>query len=188
MTLPHGKRGQAVALGLLLAMLSLVWIGVVAPLADLYQERALALQARQGLAAQMRGLAASLPGLRAAATAEPDRRRSTSLGLTGATDALAAANLQTLVGQIASGSGITISSIDTIIPQNSPWGRRIGVSLRINGSYRSIVIFLHRILSAQPKMVVDDLELHNTTAAGATDQSLDGSVSVSGFRVSGHSS
>ena len=185
----NGRRGQIVAAGLLLAVLSLAWIGIVAPLAELYQERSLALQERQNLAAQMHVLAASLPGLRAAAIAEPDRRRPVASGLAGGTDALAAANLQTLVGQIASGSGVTISSVDTITPQNSLWGRRIGVSLRLNGTYRAIVTFVSRVLLAQPKMVVDDLELHNTSTTGATpDSLLDGSVSVFGFRISSHGS
>ena len=188
MTLPDGKRGQIVSVGLLLAMLSLAWIGIVAPLADLYQQRSQELQDRQNLAAQMHLLAASLPRLRAAAIAEPDRRPAAS-GLSGGTDALAAANLQTLVGQIASGSGVTISSIDTVTPQNSLWGRRIGVSLRLNGTYRAIVTFISRVLLAQPQMVVDDLELHNTAASSATaDSLLDGSVSVFGFRMSGHNS
>ena len=49
--------------------------------------------------------------------------------------------------------------------------------------------FISRVLLAQPKMVVDDLELHNTAASSATaDSLLDGSVSVFGFRMSGHNS
>lgn len=186
MTLPEGKRGQLAAIGLLLAALVVLWIGVVTPVVDFYQERSAGLEQRRNLAAQMRVLVAALPALRAAAVAEPDQRRPTSSGLSGATDALAAANLQTLVGQIATGTGVTISSIDTTAPQNSLWGRRIGVSLRLSGSYRTIVTFVSRVLLAQPKMVVDDLELHNSGAGGAApDAALDGSLSVFGYRVSG---
>lgn len=186
MTLPEGRRGQIAAAGLLLAAMVVLWIAIVAPLADLYRERSAALQQRRDLAAQMGVLVASLPGLRAAAVAEPDRPRHIASGLSGSTDALAAANLQTLVGQIATGTGVTISSIDTITPQNSLWGRRIGVSLRLSGNYRALVTFISRVLLAQPKMVVDDLELHNAGAGGAApDAPLDGSLSVFGFRMPG---
>lgn len=185
MTRPEGSRGQAAAAALLLAVLALLWVGVAAPLLTLYDERASALAERRDLAAQMGVLAAALPGLRAAAVAEPERARPRASGLAGDTDALAAANLQTLVGQIAAGTGVTISSIDTTAPQNSLWGRRIGVALRLNGSYRAIVTFVSRVLLAQPKMVVDDLELHNTATGGGPDTPLDGSVSVFGFRSPG---
>ena len=186
MTLPEGQRGQIVAAGLLLAALAVLWIGIAAPLVDLYQSRSAVLQQRRNLAAQMGALAAALPGLRAAAVTEPDRPRPAASGLSGATDALAAANLQTLVGQIATGTGVTISSIDTTMPQNTLWGRRIGVSLRLNGSYGAVVTFISRLLLAQPKMVVDDLELHNTGAgAAAPEAPLDGSLSVFGFRAPG---
>ncbi len=189
MTLPEGRRGQIAAAGLLLAVLALLWLAVAAPLADFYQERAAALQQRRDLAAQMGVLVGSLPGLRAAAVAEPDRPRHVASGLSGGTDALAAANLQTLVGQIATGTGVTISSIDTVTPQNTLWGRRIGVSLRLSGNYRALVTFISRVLLAQPKMVVDDLELHNTGAGGtAPDATLDGSLSVFGFRMPGSGS
>ena len=166
MALPEGRRGQLAALGLLLGVLWGLWMVLAAPLLGIYQDRANDLAEQRVLEAHMASLAASLPKLRAQAAVSPERHPSVSFQLAGSTDALAAANLQSLVGKIAQADGIAISSIDTVTPANTAWGRKIGVSIRISGSYRAIVSFVARLLLSQPKMVIDDLEIHDGGSDG----------------------
>jgi Tfp pilus assembly protein PilO len=187
--LPDGPLGRAIAVALLLLVLAGAWLGIVGPFAALYQERAALLQQERAVARHMTSLAASLPALRAAAAAKPDERQPLSSRLAGATDALAAANLQTLAGQLAANAGIALSSIDTTPPLDTPWGRRIGVSLRVNGSYPALVRFVAQVLMAEPKMIVDDLEIHDSgDQSTGIDRPLDASLTVYGFRTGGGAS
>lgn len=186
LALPEGNLGRLLAAGLLVLLLLGFWMVVVLPLVSFYQERAADLQARRALVIHMTALAASLPKLQATAGSEHMHLVRGPSHLDGATDALAAAELQTIVGQIAGTSGVEISSIETAMAQNTVWGRRIGVSIRATANYRSLTGFIVGLETTQPKIIVDDLEIHNASGSSATvDTAFDCSLTVYGFRGPG---
>ena len=108
--LPEGRRGQALAVGLLLLCFGLVWFVVSAPLIALHEERAEAIAGRRALAARMAQLAATLPDLRAQAASVQAVGPAQAALLGGATDAVAGG----ISACRASGSACCTSSPDAL--------------------------------------------------------------------------
>src|SRR3954467_11342197 len=111
--LPTGRRGQLLALGLTLAVLGGAWAGIAAPLLDRYALRAEEVQARRAVARRMAEIAEGLPALRdqARQAGEP-ARATTGAVLEGASDPIAAAELQGRLQQMAARAGAPLSSAE----------------------------------------------------------------------------
>jgi len=185
-SLPDGRTGSLLAVALLALVTMLLWLAVVQPIVGFYQERQQEIVTDEAVEAHMAALAASLPRLKAILGVASARRAPVASHLAGTTDALAAADLQTAIGQIAVASGVEISSIETPTAENTVWGRRIGVSIRATANYQGLAKFIARLETSQPKMVVDDLEIHSTDGSDATiDTDLNIGLSVFGFRAPG---
>ena len=104
-----GRRGQALAAGLVVLTLALGWFGIVDPVRSFFEDRSLLLEQRQALLHRMREVAATLPDLRSAAAAQPGRgNASETMMLPGATDAVAAADLQERLQKMAAAAGANL--------------------------------------------------------------------------------
>jgi hypothetical protein len=181
LALPEGKRGQALAAGLCLIGLVALWAGLLAPLYGWYETRAAALAEQRALAAHMQALAQAAPALQAAL----DRQSRGGAGalLAGASDAVAAANLQSVLQDLATGSGVSVQSVAplAVLPLGNL--RKIGLLLSLSGNWPQLIAFLAAIEAATPRMVIEDLTLSagvSTDASG--DTPLQASFTVSAFR------
>ena len=182
-SLPTGRRGQALALGLLAITLAVLWLVVVGPLIGWYSERADRLARERVLAARMAEIAASLPLLEQQATARRGTAPKPDALLAGNSDALAAAALQERLQAMAQRSGAALSTIEALPPEASGAYRRIKVRATLAAPYPALTQLLRGISTAAPTMLVDDLTMRASFSA-APDQAtrLETSFTVIAFR------
>jgi general secretion pathway protein M len=159
-SLPTGRSGQLLALGLLALAGAFVYVLVVAPLFDWYAERGAALQDRQALAIRLARVGGELPALRSEAARLRAAGPAGALTLDGGSDAIAAAGLQGRLEQLAAASGANIGSVEIL--QANPRGgyRRIGLRVSVSASYPTLVSLLQALDTATPPLIIDNLQIH----------------------------
>ena len=177
--MPTGPRGQLLALSLLFVALGGVYFLVVSPLLGGYAERAAVLENRRMLLPRLRAAADELPALRAQVEQLRAAAGTRKITLEGASDAIAAATLQSRIEELASSAGATIGSTESLPAEARSGYRRIGLRYVLSGSYETLVKFLARLESATPPVVIDNLHIHGvlrrpgTPAAAGLDAGLD---------------
>ena len=182
--LPTGRQGQLLALALLLAALGAIYLFAAAPLLELYAERSAAVENARLLVPRLKAAADELPALRARAAELRATASTHKVTLDGSSDAIASANLQSHIAELAASVGVTIASTESLPTEMRGGYRRIGLRYALSGPYESLVKFLARLDAATPPLVVDNLSIHGvmrrpgTPAASALDAGLD----VYGFR------
>jgi general secretion pathway protein M len=181
--LPTGLLGKISALGLLLIVLLLLWLGVAAPLLSLYRDRADELAQHIALADKMAAVARTLPTLQAEAAAERNTVRPPSLLFSGATDALAAAQLQEMLEKASSTSGSVVLSAESVPVIKVGSVRRIGLRLNLSGKYTALVGLLGRVDKSTPPLLVDDLQIQGSPGDDSSDADLVVNVTIYGFRA-----
>ena len=114
--LPTGRPGQALALGITVLLLLLVWFAAVSPLVGWYAGRAESLAESRALEGRMAALVASLPALRQAVRASGAAQDATpaALLIDAPSDAMAGADLQQRVQDMARRAGISLASVETL--------------------------------------------------------------------------
>jgi hypothetical protein len=177
--MPTGRRGQLLALSLLLVTLGGVYLAVVSPLLGLYAERAAVLENRRMLVPRLRAAADELPTLRSRVEQLRAAAGTRKITLEGASDAIAAATLQSRIEELATSAGATIGSTESLPAEARSGYRRIGLRYVLSGSYETLVKFLAKLESATPPLVIDNLHIHGvlrrpgTPAAAGLDAGLD---------------
>lgn len=177
--LPEGRKGQALAVGLGLAVLLVLWNAVAMPLWGWYQTRAEALDARRAVVARMAALATALPALRRQEVSVP---ASPPFLLEGENDTVAAAALQEKVQQMATEQGMALSSVETLAAVSVGRYRRIGVSIATLTSFPAVIHFLDAVERVSPVLLVDGLQLHATGENVGGAPSLQAAMTVLAFR------
>ena len=180
-TLPTGRTGQLLALAILCLVLGGVYLLLVSPILDLYSQREATLADRRMLAPRLSVAAAELPELRARLA---ELQASATTALDGASDAIAAANLQSRIEELAKSAGVTISSTEGLAGENRGAYRRVGLRLAISGEYEAIIKLLAAIETAAPPLVLSNVQFHGVLRPTAQSQTsrLDAGVEVYGFR------
>ena len=188
--LPVGRRGQIVAVGLLVIALGLAWALVASPLIGWYQAREERLAEQQVLLAHMTRLVAELPALRRSAGdggQANDVPAATLLG--GESDAIAGAALQGMVQDMARAAGVTLTSAEALPGDPRGAFRRIGLRIMLSADWPALIDLLKAVESSPMRLLVDDLQLHATanTQAGAIRDAprIEASFVVLGFRAGG---
>ena len=182
--LPTGRQGQLLAFALLLAALGAIYLFAAAPLLELYAERAAAVENARMLVPRLKAAADELPGLRSRAAELRATASTHKVTLDGSSDAIASANLQSHIAELAAAAGVTIGSTESLPAEMRGGYRRIGLRYALSGPYETLVKFLARLDAATPPLVVDNLSIHgvmrrpDAPAASALDAGLD----VYGFR------
>jgi general secretion pathway protein M len=180
--LPTGHRGQAVAAGLVLLAIVIVWIGVIAPLFSLYADRADQIEALRARAAREAALIEALPMLQK--QAQVLARAPARAVLPGNSDAIAGATLQEQVQNMAAGVNAQLTSIETLPAEQVGANRRIGVRVELSAQLAVVIELLRAIEDAQPSMLVDDIRLTATPVSPQNAQlPLDAAFTVYAFRV-----
>jgi general secretion pathway protein M len=180
-SLPEGWRGQICATALTLALLAALWLVIASPLIGWYQGGASELAQRQALLRHMQALVETLPSLQhAPATAHV---APTAL-LFGATDAVAAAAMQSAVQAMAISAGVELVSMETLPAEARGSYRRIGLRVSLNAPWRVLIELLSAAGQGQPQMLVDDLQLHSVEMQPRGAAALVGaSFTLLAFRV-----
>jgi general secretion pathway protein M len=183
--LPRGLPGRLLALSLTLVVVGAAYALVVGPLLGLYADRASQLSTRELLRDKIVAAAAELPQLRARASELSATSNAQQTTLQGSSDAIAMANLQNRVGELATSAGASISSTETLPPEIRDYYRRIGLRVVLNGSFESLITFFSGLETSTTPLIVDNLQIHNVqTRAGSSQVArLDAAVDVYGFRI-----
>ena len=183
--MPTGRTGRLLALILVFAALGGAYLLVVSPLLDLYAERAAVLENKRMLLPRLHAAAEELPLLRTRAEQLRAAAGSRKITLEGASDAVAAATLQSRIEELASSSGATIGSTESLPPEARAGYRRIGLRYVLSGPYETLIRFLAKLESANPPLVIDNLHIHGVLRRPGTPAAtgLDAGLDVYGYRA-----
>lgn len=177
--LPDGRRGQALAVALVVLLAAVLWLAVASPLMGWYEARSEAVAERRALLAHMVARADALPDLRR--LAETSRAAAAPSGalLTGDSDAIAAAQLQAVIQDMAATAGATLSSEEVLPTLQQGVFRQIGLRIAVTGRWPTLIGLLQAIDGSDLQLLVDDLELHAVADAAPLDApGADGEVGV----------
>ena len=184
LSLPTGFVGRCLALASLLGLLGLGYLAVVAPVFDLYAEREAELAQRRMLEPRLRAAGEETPALRARLAELQATMQNRKIALDGGSDAIAAANLQSRVEELANAAGVAIGSTEGLAPESRGPFRRIGLRLAVAGEYESLLRLLGAIESTSPPLVVGELQIRSglRLAGAANGSRIDAGFEVYGFR------
>jgi len=184
--LPHGTRGKVLAVGLLLLLGLGLHVAVAAPLIALFDAREARLEEMRGLIRRLERGAAEAPALQSELATLRANGDIASLTFVAASDAVAAANLQSTLSALAETKGGRLASTEYLAAQTEGQFRRIGVRVAITGDLAMLTALLAGIEAARPPLFVDNLEIHSS-ASGAGEghgpTSLAIAMDVYGFRA-----
>ena len=179
-----GYQGRLLALLLLLVVLGAVYLVVAAPLLELYAGREAVVENRRMLVPRLKAAADELPELRARVAELRATAGARQVTLEGSSDAIASANLQSHIEELAASAGVTIGSTESLPVEVRGGYRCIGLRYTLSGPYETLVKFIAKLEAANPPLVIENLHIHGvlrrpgTPAASALDAGLD----VFGFR------
>ena len=142
-------------------MLGGVYLLLVSPILDLYSQREATLADRRMLAPRLSAAAAELPELRARLAELQAAATTRDIVIDGASNAIAAANLQSRIEELAKSAGVTISSTEGLAGENRGAYRRVGLRLAISGEYEAIIKLLAAIETAAPPLVLSNVQFHS---------------------------
>jgi general secretion pathway protein M len=193
--LPTGVLGRCLALTLLLGVLGIGYLVAAIPVLELYAEREATLEQRRLLEPRLRAAADEVPALRARLAELQASASNRKIMIEGGSDAIASANLQSLIDELAVSAGITVASTEGLAPDNKGPYRRIGLRIAVNGEYDNLLALLAAIEKTTPPLVVDNLQIRARLQALAMLQApnaarlpaaaatrLDAGFEVYGFR------
>jgi hypothetical protein len=154
-SLPTGRTGQLLALGVTALAMVALWLGVVMPLIEWHADQAAALSRQEMLTQRMETLAAALPSLQ-------EQAKAVAAG--GAGEA----------ALLDGDTGVQLNSVETLPGDDAGAYRRIGLRISFNASWPILMTLLKEMHVASPSLLVDELQLtpalHRiSTAPGSFD-------------------
>jgi general secretion pathway protein M len=186
LTLPEGRPGQVTAAAMTVAGIAVLWFAIAAPILGWYQSRAAELSQQREIAARMIAMSEEIPALRKAVSAAGLQNASAQLLFPGNSDAVAGANLQTALQNLASNAGTSLDSSELLPAQPTGTLRRIGMQVSVTASWPVLVALLQAIGTARPRMIVNALSLDNSADAGSGQAPvIAANFTVIGFRAGG---
>ena len=180
--LPEGRPGQMLAVGLAGLVLIVAWFGVAAPVLGWYDARCDQLAAMRQEAVHIDMLRRSLPALRREAAGGATQSGSQNL-LPGGSDAIAGANLQSILQNLAVQAGVSLDSVTMLPAQPVGSLRRVGVELGVTTTWPALIALLAAIETAQPRMIVGNLSLTAAAADPGEAVPLQADFTAASFRA-----
>jgi general secretion pathway protein M len=179
-----GYQGRLLALLLLLLVLGAVYLVVAAPLLELYAGREAVVENRRMLVPRLKAAAAELPELRARVAELRATAGARKVTLDGSSDAIASANLQSHIEELAASVGVTIGSTESLPVEVRGGYRCIGLRYTLSGQYEMLVKFIAKLEAATPPLVIENLHIHGVLRRPGTPMAsaLDAGLDVFGFR------
>jgi general secretion pathway protein M len=183
--LPEGNTGKAAALGILVLVIAAIYLAILSPVLAVYDSNAQKLEQRRELVRRDRKAVNDLPRLRALAEERAKGARGDDLLLTGTSDAIAAAALQSNLKDMVEENGAKISSAATLPPETEGAFQRVGVRVAFSGDLQLLTTVLLGIEAAHPVLSVGNLELHVAGDSEEDDEnpSLAIGLDVFGYRA-----
>ena len=182
-TLPEGKAGKGAALALLLLVVASFYFAVLSPVLAFYDDTAQRLEQRRETVRRYQNAANDLPRLREEAKQRRSRNERSDLLFTGASDAIAAAALQSTLKDIIEGEGAKIASASMLTPQVEDNYRRVGVRIAFSGDLELLTTVLLGIEAAHPALVAGNLDVRATGDSDAENPALAVALDVFGYRA-----
>jgi len=179
-TLPTGRRGQIVALGVTIVAVMALWLIIISPLIGFYADRADRLEKQQAVLTRMERLVAQRQALMEQAAGLGDAGPSKGNLLDGSSIPVATAALQGMVQDIAGTSGATLASVESLPGETGNGYRRVGVKLSLSASWPVLIHFLQALQESDTPMAIDDLQIHS---GSETPKTPDQQVFEAGFAV-----
>jgi Tfp pilus assembly protein PilO len=169
---------------ILLAGIAMLYVGVAAPVLDVFQQREAMLATDRLLAPRLQAAAAEVPHLLAQVAELRQAASTRKFSLDGTSDSLASASLQSRIEELAAAAGIAIASTEGLPPETRGIYHRLGLRIAVSGSYEHIVNLLSAIEVTTPPLVIDNLQIHGNSriSASPVTAQLDASFVVYGFR------
>lgn len=186
LSLPEGRRGQCLALGITLLAALLLWAAAAVPLLGWYAARQETLARKQMLAARMTRLEQAVPGLRHAVARLGAGQGTAQMLLAGGSDAIAGANLQAALQALAARAGTSLDSIGMQPAKAAQALRLITAQVSLTAPWPVLLAFLTAVETAEPRMIVDSISLNLASVPGSgAPRLLQADLSVTGFRAGG---
>jgi hypothetical protein len=179
-----GRRGQTLATTIGILVLALAWFGAVDPVLSWFGDRNLLLERRQALLHRMQEVAATLPALRAASANKPDRDdASGTTMLPGGSDAVAAADLQERVQQMAGAAGASLTAVETLPATIAGEWHRVSLRISLNAPWPILMDLLRAFEQSPTGILIDDVHFHSVAlATRPTVLPVQASMVLYGFR------
>jgi hypothetical protein len=166
---------RALAIGV--TAVGLACFALIAPLLSYYETTGQRLQDRQEVIRRYQDAAKDLPRLRQAATDARELTLGGALLLTGSSDAIAAAALQSALKELIENQGSTSTSAEMLAPDaTGDVVHRVGVRMAFAASLESLTALLAQIETARPILFVANLDIH--AQGEPEDQDGDQSLAV----------
>lgn len=153
------SKSRLLALGLLLGVMTLLYLVIVAPLAGLAQEYNETAESAQFRLEKLRRVAAEKDSLIQRLEQVRADSQSDDSFLPRTTAALASAELQTQIKQAVGEAGGELTSTQVIPEHHEERFTRVGVKVRMNGSTDVLKDVLYRFESARPFLFVENLNI-----------------------------
>lgn len=185
MELPTGMRGRVVALSLPAILLLVLLLGIVMPLVDYWRavdsehtQLFNKTRAYERLASRRDAMTSQVRTLEAELAQAVDY-------LPEAEPAMAAAEVQANLGQLAERSGAVVRSTLTLPPKAEDGFTAVGFQLSVTGSMESIRAVLYEIETGHPRLVIDRLTITPAQESGANARpgDVDMSVDLHGYMI-----
>jgi general secretion pathway protein M len=184
LTLPDGRKGQALAIAVTIVAAVLLWLCTAAPLIDWYETRADELTQQEQLAARMKSLSLEIPDLQQAVKAAGLQSDDDQILLAGSSDVIAGANLQSTLQNLATQAGTNVDSSALLPVQQAGTLRRISMQVSVTATWPVLIALLEAIGTARPHMIVDQISLADTLSTEPSQETpLQANFSVSAFRA-----
>jgi len=180
---------RLLALGVLLAVLAAAVAGIGWPLWVAYAEQGERIDEQHRLLAQYRRIAAGSAALERQVQSLKQWQARSNLYLRASTEALAAAELQSLVKQQASVRGGRVLSAQTLAGKQEGGFTRVAVKVRVRTDMAGMLQTLHGLESRRPLLFIDELSIRSLTSRRRDPVSgalldlvdLDMTIQVSGY-------
>lgn len=150
---------RVAALALFFGLLAFIVFLTVPPVLRNFDANRETIQFNRDAIARFERIAATLPALKKQLAALEARSRSRRHYLSGATPALAAADLQKHVQNIAKANGGTVSSIQILKSEKEDDFERIAIRIQLRATIESIRDIFYNLEAGQPYLFIDNLEI-----------------------------
>ena len=176
-SLRDSTSGKALALAIGVLVLGAAHFGVIAPLLSHYESTAQRLLERQELVRRYQNSARDLPRLRRTVAQRHDQSFDGDLLLTGSTDHVAAATLQSVLKVLVELEGARLTSAE-MLPEETKddVARRVGVRIAFSGPLKLLATVLEGIEMTRPVLFVGNLDIH--TAPDSTGEDEGGTLAI----------
>ncbi len=177
---------RLMAVALLLAVLTFGYLFVVPPLMANYSDTRDAVEQSATMLARYNSLAARQPALEKQIEELKGRRTSREIYLAGATDALAAAELQNRVKRIIEDQSGNLRSIQPVPGTSDSGFQRVMIRVQMSATMGALHRILHGLESAKPFLFIDNMEIGNRRSRRRKDANAEDPALLVRFDLFGY--